>query len=198
VGYLVVVLFGYCAIAAFLDISMVFAAFLAGFGIVGGVSGTERERYRDPLEAIAKVSFGMFVPIYFGLVGYKLVFGREFSLTLLVAFFLGSTLLSLTTSGLAARLAGFRGLDIFNIALTLNARGGPGIVLASVAYDAGIISAAFYTTLVLTAVVTSQMAGSWLRYVLHKGLPLLSTNPAERWVPATEAAAEESVAASWK
>jgi hypothetical protein len=39
----------------------------------------------------------------------------------------------------------------FNIALTTNAGGGPGIVLASVAYDAGIINAACYTTLVITA-----------------------------------------------
>jgi Kef-type K+ transport system membrane component KefB len=196
VGYLVVVLFSYCAVAAVFDVSMVFAAFLAGFGIVGGVSGTERARYREPLEAIAKVSFGVFVPIYFGLIGYKLVFGREFSLVLLAGFFLGSTVLSLITSGIAARVAGFRGLDIFNIALTVNARGGPGIVLASVAYDAGIINAAFYTTLVLTAVFTSQMAGAWLRYVLRKGWPLLSTNPNETWLPAPEPATAESSALS--
>jgi len=44
-----------------------------------------------------------------------------------------------------------------------------------------IISAAFYTTLVITAVVTSQMAGAWLRFVLSKGWPLLSTNPDETW-----------------
>ena len=46
--------------------------------------------------------------------------------------------------------------------MATNARGGPGIVLASVAYDAGIINAAFYTTLVLVAVLTSQAAGAWL------------------------------------
>jgi hypothetical protein len=45
----------------------------------------------------------------------------------------------------------------------------------------GIINAAFYTTLVITAVVTSQMAGAWLRFVLSKGWPLLSTNPDETW-----------------
>jgi len=54
-------------------------------------------------------------------------------------------------------------------------------VLASVAYDAGIINAAFYTSLVITAVVTSQIAGAWLRLVLSKGWPLLSTNPDETW-----------------
>jgi hypothetical protein len=80
-------------------------------------------------------------------------------------------------------MGGFRGLDITNIAITTNARGGPGIVLASIAYDAGIINAAFYTALVITAVVTSQACGAWLRYVLHKGWPLLASNPEETWGP---------------
>jgi Kef-type K+ transport system membrane component KefB len=74
----------------------------------------------------------------------------------------------------AAHFAGFRGLDTINLAITTNARGGPGIVLASVAFDAGIISPQFYTTLVIAAVVTSQMAGAWLDYVLRKGWPLLT------------------------
>jgi len=33
-----------------------------------------------------------------------------------------------------------------------------------VAFEAGIISPKFYTTLVLAAVLTSQMAGAWLDY----------------------------------
>src|SRR5205823_11279422 len=74
---------------------------------------------------------------------------------------------------LAGRLAGFRGTDLINLAITTNARGGPGIVLASVAFDAGIISPKFYTALVLAAVLTSQFAGAWLDYVLRKGWPLL-------------------------
>jgi hypothetical protein len=77
-------------------------------------------------------------------------------------------------------------LDVINLAVVTNARGGPGIVLATVAYETGIINAAFYTTLVLTAVITSQAAGAWLRFVLSKGWPLLSTNPAETWTKATE------------
>ena len=44
----------------------------------------------------------------------------------------------------------------------------------SVAFDAGIISAAFYTTLVVAAVVTSQAAGAWLEFLLRKGWPLLT------------------------
>jgi hypothetical protein len=44
----------------------------------------------------------------------------------------------------------------------------------SVAFDAGIFSPQLYTTLVVAAVLTSQIAGMWLEYVLHKGWPLLT------------------------
>jgi Kef-type K+ transport system membrane component KefB len=181
VGYAMAVLMTYCAIAAIFEVNLQFAALLAGYGIVGGPYGTQRESFSAPIDAISKVSFGVFVPIYFGIIGYRLVFGRQFSFAILLVFLVGSSLISVFSAGLAARLGGFRGLDVFNIAITTNARGGPGIVLASVAYDAGIINAAFYTTLVITAAVTSQMAGAWLRFVLSMGWPLLSTNPDETW-----------------
>jgi Kef-type K+ transport system membrane component KefB len=107
-------------------------------------------------------------------VGLKLDLVKGFSWGMLAAFLIGSCVVKILSVSLAARLAGFRGLDLINLALTTNARGGPGIVLASVAFDAGIISAAFYTTLVVAAVVTSQIAGAWLEYVLRKGWPLLT------------------------
>ena len=180
-GYVILVLFLYTGVAAVLGVNLVFAAFLAGFGVVGGISGTERERFSKVLESIEHFSTSTFIPLYFTLVGYRLVFGAEFSLSMLLYFLAGSSLLALACVGLAAKLAGFRGLDVINIAITTNARGGPGIVLASVAYDAGIINAAFYTTLVLAAVLTSQATGVWLRFVLSRGWPLLSSNPEETW-----------------
>jgi hypothetical protein len=79
-----------------------------------------------------------------------------------------------------------------NLAITTNARGGPGIVLASVVFDAGIISSQFYTTLVVAAVVTSQIAGAWLEYVLRKGWPLLMSTASEE---STEVSPEIEAAA---
>jgi len=112
-------------------------------------------------------------------VGYSLIFDKAFSLVMLVAFLAGACILKVAAVSLGAQLAGFRGLDVVNLAVATNARGGPGIVLASVAYESGIISAAFYTTLVLVAVLTSQAAGAWLEYVIRRGWPLLSVNDAE-------------------
>jgi hypothetical protein len=110
---------------------------------------------------------------------YQLELEQVFSLGLL-AFLIGSSLLCLLSVGLAARLAGFRGLEIVTLAVAENARGGPGIVLANVADEAGIIKGTFFTTLVLTANLTSQAAGVWLGYVLRKDPPLLSEGYEQR------------------
>ncbi|WP_194837065.1 cation:proton antiporter [Nocardia sp. XZ_19_369] len=179
IAWIMVVVLGYVSVAAALDVTLAFAAFLAGFGIVGGIKSTEHQRFRAPLAAIDHVSAAVFIPIYFAVVGYRLDFTKGFSPVMLIAFLLGSSAVVLLSTGLAARLAGFRRLDIVNLAVTCNARGGPGIVLASVAFDAGIINAPFFTTLVLTAVLTSQACGAWLDFVLRKGWPLLSSEGAE-------------------
>ena len=177
-GYAMAVLLTYCVVAGLLDVSMVFAAFLAGFAVVH----KKRRIFADALESIGKMSFAFFVPVYFAIVGLKLDLIRGVSLWMMVAFLAGSCLIKVLSVSLAGRFAGFRGLDLINLAITTNARGGPGIVLASVAFDAGIISSKFYTTLVVAAVLTSQIAGAWLEYVLRKGWPLLKPLPASEAV----------------
>jgi len=112
--------------------------------------------------------------VYFAIVGLKLDLARGVSWGMMAGFILGTCAVKIASVSLAGRFAGFRGLDLLNLAITTNARGGPGIVLASVAYDAGIISSQFYTTLVVAAVVTSQIAGAWLDFVLRRGWPLLT------------------------
>ena len=188
VAYALVVLLAYCVLAGALDVSLVFAAFLAGFAVVH----KKRRLFADALDAIGTVSFAFFIPIYFAIVGLKLDLVRGLSLRMLVIFLIASCIVKILSVSLAGRLAGFRGLDLMNLAITTNARGGPGIVLASVAYDAGIISPQFYTTLVIAAVVTSQFAGAWLDYVLRKGWPLLSSAS----VPNPETASQETPAAA--
>jgi len=168
-------LLAYCVVAGALQVNLVFAAFLAAFAVVH----KKRRLFADALDAIGKVSFAFFIPVYFAIVGLRLDLVKAFSWRLLVLFLVGTCIVKILSVSLAGRLAGFRGLDLVNLALTTNARGGPGIVLASVAFDAGIINAKFYTSLVLVAVITSQFAGAWLEYVLHRGWPLLSTNKAE-------------------
>ena len=187
-GYAIAVLLAYCALAGALDVSLVFAAFLAGFAVVH----KKRRIFADALDAIGKVAFAFFIPVYFAIVGLKLDLIRGVSLWMMILFIAGTCIVKTMSVSMAGRFAGFHGLDLINLAITTNARGGPGIVLASVAFDAGIISPKFYTTLVVAAVVTSQIAGAWLEHVLRTGKPLLTPRAIES-VPA--GGSEESAAA---
>jgi Kef-type K+ transport system membrane component KefB len=191
VTWALLVFLAYVAVASALDVTPAFAAFLAGFGLIGGIEGTERLRFRGPMESLSAVAHSFFVPLYFAIVGLQLDFGKTFSLPILLGFLFGSSAVTIACGALAARLAGFRGIGVVNLAITTNARGGPGILLASVGYAEGIISQGFFTALVLTAVLTSQCCGAWLAFVLRRGWSLLGETPEQEaeWA----AAAHEEV-----
>ncbi len=183
IGYICFVLLAYSALAAMLDVSFVFAAFLAGFALAQSTDSLQHA-----FEDVGKTAFAVFIPIYFAIVGTQLNLGHDFSFGLLAAFLGIACVVKLISAGAGARLAGFDWLASTNLSMALNARGGPGIVLASVAYEAHIINVSFYTTLVLVALITSQMAGAWLDYVLRRGWPLLQDEtaplPVQTVVPA--------------
>lgn len=168
-AYLIAVIFFYCSLATLLRVNLVFASFLAGYAVA-----QDREFFASAIEAVSRFAFAFFIPLYFLLVGFRLKIDGQYSVLMLIVFLGIACGIKLLSVGLGATLAGFRGLDVLNLAVATNARGGPGIVLASVAYSAGIVNAQAFTTLVLVAVFTSQAAGAWLENVLRKGWPLLS------------------------
>lgn len=169
VAYVVIVLLAYVAVAAALGVNLVFAAFLAGYALRADTALSEARA------ALSTVSFAVFIPIYFAVVGLQLDLTRSFSLSLLIGFLTLTSLVKVISGGIGARLAGFGAFHAFNLAVALNARGGPGIVVATVAFDARIINAQFYTTLVIVAVFTSQVAGAWIGYVIRRRWTLLSS-----------------------
>ena len=88
VGYAMAVFMTYCAVAAIFEVKPKFAALLAGYGIVGGLYGTQRV----------------------GIIGYRLGFGRQFSFAILLVFLVVSSLISVFSSARqyrASRLIGF-------------------------------------------------------------------------------------------
>jgi Kef-type K+ transport system membrane component KefB len=70
-------------------------------------------------------------------------------------------------------------LTSLNFGIAMNTRGGPGIVLASIALSAGIINETFYVTLILAALLTSLFSGMWFRWLLARGKPLMVPKVAE-------------------
>jgi Kef-type K+ transport system membrane component KefB len=168
----VLLLLAYAAVADLLEINQLFAGLLAGLAAARSPSFTQ-----ETLDSIAGLANALFIPLYFALVGYKLAVINALAPGMLFGFLVVACVIKLASVGLGARLAGFPLSDALNLAVATNARGGPGIAVASVAFDAGIISPAFYTTLVAVAVLTSQAAGAWLDAVLRRGQPLLRSLP---------------------
>src|SRR5437773_8263407 len=86
VAYAIAVLLGYCVVAGALGVSLVFAAFLAGFAVVH----KKRRLFAEALDAIGKVSVAFFFSVYFAIVGLKLVLVGGLSLLMVAGFILGS------------------------------------------------------------------------------------------------------------
>lgn len=162
-------LFLFVALAAVFNVNLVFGAFLAGIAI-----GTvPLEVFAKATESIKKIAMASFVPAYFAIVGLELDLIHQFNILIFVGFLLLSSGLKIAGALGVGKLIKKSWLSIANLAIGLNARGGPGIVLATVAFSAGLISEAFFVALVLIAIVTSLVTGYWLRYVIGKGWPLL-------------------------
>lgn len=167
VGFLLLFLITMTCIALYLGITPMFGAFVAG--LVAATTVGERSAHK---ETIRSFSFALFVPVFFAIVGWRIDIARDFEPLFFFGFFLFACVVKAASVYLGARAARESRAGALNIAVAMNARGGPGIVLASQAYDARIIGSSFYTTLVLLAVLTSMLAGIWLDRVKRSGRPL--------------------------
>jgi Kef-type K+ transport system membrane component KefB len=189
IAFQLVMLLGLTAFASFLGVSPIFGALVAGI-LAGDLHG-ESERARQGIRSFA---YAFFIPLYFAVVGLRLDLVHHFDPRFFVFFLAFACSAKSLSCYLGARLTGETHSGAKNLAVALNARGGPGIVLASVAFDARIIDARFYTVLVMLALVTSVLAGSWLGTILKRGDPLLTedeqSSPAEETPPVKRGAAQ--------
>jgi Kef-type K+ transport system membrane component KefB len=184
-GYVLFVCFLFAAVASILEVNIVFGALLAGM-VIGVMP---HDQFAKAKEHIKDISLAFFVPIYFAIIGLRLDLIQHFDVLFSLQFLLFATTFAVLGTLFALKLAGVDWLSSFNIAVAMNARGGPLIVLATVALELGIINQTFFVTLVLIALTTSLLAGSWFKYVISKGWPLLNRGELE---PANQTTREPS------
>lgn len=144
-----------------LEINIMYSAFLVGY-IIKSFSGMDEETEKR-IQTISDFSFSFFIPIYFALVGIQLNVIHNFSWIRFVLFFILAFSLEAIGTVVMLLLSDFNKRTIINFAVTMNARGGPGIVLATVAYSYQIINIEYFTVLILTTMLSSLIAGYWLR-----------------------------------
>jgi Kef-type K+ transport system membrane component KefB len=169
-AYILFVCLLFSAAASILKVNIVFGALLAGM-VIGVMP---HEQFAKAKEHIKEISLAFFVPIYFAIIGLRLDLVYHFNILFSLLFLLFATTIAVLGTLLALKLAREDWLSSFNLAVAMNARGGPLIVLATVALELGIINQTFFATLVLTALITSLLAGTWFKYAISKGWPLLN------------------------
>jgi Kef-type K+ transport system membrane component KefB len=142
------------------DVPPLFGGLVAGvaMGNRGEPSAATRELMRNGLVLLA--------PIYFAIVGLRVDLTHGFDLSFFAAFF--AFAVAIKAVGVYARA----------FMVTMSARGGPGIVLASLAFDAGIINSMFFSSLVGMTIATTLFAGWWLGRTARSGDVLGAPAPA--------------------
>ena len=143
-----------------LNINIMYSAFIAGYLIKALVSQNNKD-----IEKIKDFAFSFFVPIYFALVGLQLDVINDFSISRFFTFFGIAFGLEFFGTVMIMLFTRLKKKTIFTLGITMNARGGPGIVLATTALAYNIINIEFFTVLILTTMLSSTIAGYWLRAV---------------------------------
>jgi Kef-type K+ transport system membrane component KefB len=156
-------IFALAALCGALGVIPIFGALTAGV-IVSQLYGV-----RVSGSSVGGFSFAFFIPLYFGLVGLRIDLQENADLFVLVTFISAACVVKGGAAYLGARLAGEGLASARALAVALNARGGPGIVLASVAFAAGIVSEDFFVTLIMLSLITSALAGWFLQRLLARG-----------------------------
>lgn len=169
-GYFLFIMFVIASIAGNLHVETIFGALLAGIVAKVALPKAMSERLE---QGVSDISFSWFIPIYFATVGLQLDLVRHFNPLFFLVYLLFATLTQTFAVYLTSRGLKQDHLTSFNLGVAINDRGGPGIVLSSVAYTAGIINQEFFAVLVMLALVTSWIPGTWLRVVVSKGWRLM-------------------------
>ena len=152
-----------CAGLYLVGINIMYAAFLVGYLVKSFVGDSEESDAKKRMDSLGDFAFSFFVPIYFALVGIQLNLIHDFSPIRFIAFFAIAFGLEGIGTLIMTQFSDLNKRAKKNFAITMNARGGPGIVLATVAYSYGIINTEFFTVLILTTMISSLIAGYWLR-----------------------------------
>ncbi len=164
VGLILSTLFLFSYVADRVGLHFIIGSFVAGIIIARHSDFTQKE-IKHKLNGIA---YGLFVPIFFGVLGARIDFGilkdgglfaAAFVLTAILAKFLGGTL--------GGKIAGYRLMKALVLGTGLTARAGVGLVMVSLALSAGLIDEKIFAAVVGMVAVTVVFTPLALKYAIQ-------------------------------
>jgi mannitol/fructose-specific phosphotransferase system IIA component (Ntr-type) len=152
---------GCAAFTEWIGLHAIFGAFVAGVAL--GDSPHLRPRTRLVLEDFVR---SFFAPLFFAGIGLKADLIGNFAPLVVGTVLLVACLGKLLGCGIGALLSGLDWRSSAAVAMALNARGAMEIVLASIALRFNLIGQTTFVALVVTALVTSLIAGPAIKRLL--------------------------------
>lgn len=161
---LMVLALAFGTITQALHLEAVLGAFIAGI-LVGQV-----KRFDDRLRHIfEQVTLGVFAPLFFAASGLRVDLGK---LTEPKVLAVGLVVLTIAILGkfagayIGARSSRLGHWEALSLGAGMNARGAMEIIVATIGFSLGILTAEMYSIILMVAIVTSLMAPSILRWTL--------------------------------
>lgn len=136
-------------------------AFLAGVAL-----GRIPEARKLAQESLYRTTAGIFATLYFVSIGLKANFVTNFDWALVVLVLVVASIGKIAGVFLGARVGGKSPREALILALGMNARGAVGIVLTTVALEAGLIDQRIFVALIIMALATSVLSAVGIKHLL--------------------------------
>jgi len=146
-----------------LGVHSIFGAFIAGVAI--GDSRHLRERTRETIHAfIANV----FAPLFFATIALRVNFVEAFDWDLVLLVLIVAIIGKAVGCWIGARWAKLPNREAWAVGWGMVARGAMEIILAQLAFSAGLIGERLFVAIVIMALVTSLISGPAMEWVLQR------------------------------
>jgi Kef-type K+ transport system membrane component KefB len=171
-SFLILAGLAYAVLAEALSMHFLIGSFLAGLFFVRRT--IDEETYDDVFRKVSALTHGFFAPVFFASIGIHF----EARALLEVPLFVGALLLVATAgkilgAGGPARLCGMSNRDSLAVGIGMNARGAVELIVADVAFRAGLfalpanaIVGSMYSGVVITAILTTLATPLGLKWLL--------------------------------
>jgi Kef-type K+ transport system membrane component KefB len=169
IGVAVVGVLAAAALVEAIGVHAVFGAFVAGL-----VLARPAERNEPVRVMVRQIALGVLSPLYFVSIGLKVDFVKGFDLELAIVVLALAAIGKIGGVTLGASLAGMPPRVALQVGLGMNARGAMEVLLASLAFEAGLIDARLLVALVIMAMATSILSGpamAWLQPRPRRAVP---------------------------
>jgi Kef-type K+ transport system membrane component KefB/mannitol/fructose-specific phosphotransferase system IIA component (Ntr-type) len=149
-----------------LGLHAVFGGFVAGLAVGGSAKVNARTR-----AVVEDFVSHVFAPVFFAAIGLRVDFAAAFDLPLCAAVFALAAVPKIAGCALGARLGGLRWREATAVGFGMNARGAMGVILATLARDAGLLGDRVFVALVVMALGTSLLSGPAMKWLLYRDAP---------------------------